>query len=139
MLIKIPATIGRLSRLHTLDISHNRIQTIPSEIFDLKELIVFDFSHNKITEIPQYLTLMLKLEKITAHHNPVTGIPKGSFFFLSHSSESGIKLTFLEILTMGDRNLCAYMKNLMSGEETIFRTKLMILGHHEVGKSSLVK
>jgi uncharacterized protein (TIGR02145 family) len=71
----IPADIGQLTQLRTLNLSGNNITgSIPSSIGNLSELEVFQASNNDLTgAIPEQITQCTELEDIRLQNNNLAG------------------------------------------------------------------
>jgi Leucine-rich repeat (LRR) protein len=95
---EIPAEIGYLTSLETLDLPLNEISEIPAEIGNLSNLKVLDLSYNYISEIPEELGNLSNLEKLDLssnpemieNGNPITSLPD-SLNRLENLKESGEK------------------------------------------------
>lgn len=100
------------SLLH-LDVSYNRLNSLPDTLRVLKVLQVLNLSENRLNSIPAFLATLASLKQFIVAGNPVRGIPK-------------------EIITSGNQDLIVYLKEVMKGVKTIYRSKLMIVGQENV-------
>jgi Leucine-rich repeat (LRR) protein len=57
----MPAVIGSLTRLRTLNVRQNRLHGVPPEIVRLRGLCELDVSHNPLTALPNFLRTMSSL------------------------------------------------------------------------------
>ena len=93
----IPASIGRLSSLHGINMSHNNFtEQIPSQLGNLPWLESLDLSWNHFSgEIPEELTSLTSLAWLNLSYNNLTGrIPQGNQFlsFPNSSFEGNLGL-----------------------------------------------
>lgn len=72
----LQAGIGQLTRLHTLDVSHNRLVSLPAGIGQVANLQVLDLSHNHITHLPVELGQLQCLRKLKLNGNPLVFPPQ---------------------------------------------------------------
>ncbi|KAL2497445.1 LRR receptor-like serine/threonine-protein kinase GSO1 [Abeliophyllum distichum] len=75
-LVRIPPTIGQLSKLYELRLSRNSFSgQIPDEIGQLQNLqSILDLSYNNLTgKIPPSIGTLSKLETLDLSHNQLTG------------------------------------------------------------------
>lgn len=68
----LPAEIGRLQRLRTLDVSGNAMTGVPAEIGRLRDLEVLDLSDNRLTGLPLELGDLTQLRVLDLSGNPVS-------------------------------------------------------------------
>ena len=60
----LPASIGKLTRLTTLDMSYNHLEHLPEEIGMCRHLSTVDLQHNKLLDLPEsigQLTCLVRL------------------------------------------------------------------------------
>ena len=69
----LPASVGRLRALRTLDLSHNRLWRLDSSIGSLSELRQLQLQHNELSDLPDSLLgLCGALEELALHSNAWT-------------------------------------------------------------------
>ena len=66
---KIPAGLGKISKLKKLKLPGNEIAKVPRTVGKLKDLNECDMSRNKIKSIPPTITKANKLERMILKHN----------------------------------------------------------------------
>ncbi|CAG8589899.1 9478_t:CDS:2, partial [Acaulospora colombiana] len=71
----IPDTIGFLHKLTDLKLSKNQLTTIPSSIGSLKKLGTLLLNNNKITELPPEIGQIKTLVNLDIRENPITVLP----------------------------------------------------------------
>ncbi|GMH06619.1 hypothetical protein Nepgr_008459 [Nepenthes gracilis] len=71
----LPDSIGKLSKLLTLDLSENRIVALPTTIGGLLSLTKLDLHANRITELPESIGDILNLVYLDVRGNQLTSIP----------------------------------------------------------------
>ncbi|CAF0816500.1 unnamed protein product [Brachionus calyciflorus] len=116
----ISPIIFEFKNLTHLDLSYQAIKSIPDEIYDLKKLkelilkncILLENLSSKLAELP------LNLIDLTGCISVKTPPP--------------------EIIKRGTSSILSYLRRLSSGKEICKRTKLMLVGLGEAGKTSLM-
>ncbi len=92
----LPAGIGRLTNLITLDLRWNRLTALPTEIGHLTNLTTLDLGHNNLTALPAEIGRLTNLTKLDLRANNLTALP----------AEIG-RLTNLTTLDLWHNNLTA--------------------------------
>ena len=59
----LPASIGQLDKLVTLDLSFNQLETLPPEIGLCRQLSSIDLQHNKLTTLPESVGQLTNLTR----------------------------------------------------------------------------
>ncbi|KAI4321861.1 hypothetical protein MLD38_035193 [Melastoma candidum] len=127
----IPTEIGRLIRLHVLDLSSNNITgTIPSSISGLENIEVLDLSNNDLHgSIPASLDKLTFLSKFSVANNHLTGrVPTGSQFgsFPNSSFE-------------GNPGLCGYLGSTCTVDDGMgTKPNMSSLPWRKVGRTKIV-
>ena len=71
---ELPESIGRLSLLETLDLSHNKLNSLPASMRELSRLRTLSLSHNRLQSLPFGVFNQLKtLRELSASHNAFSG------------------------------------------------------------------
>ncbi len=136
--------------LQTLDLSNNGITNI-SNLKGLKNLTNLVISNNKINDISP-LKELSKLSIIDLQNNNIKNLPAEVFYTLSESlsdfsyfvkdlyrTNIGIENPPIEIITQGKEAIRNYFEEIKKGTVNLFETKLLLVGHPFVGKTSLMK
>ena len=71
----VPAVIGRLSALRTLDLGYNKLTSLPAEIGQLTSLTVLYLSCNKLTSLPAEIGQLTSLKGLSLVENQLTTLP----------------------------------------------------------------
>ncbi|MBN2189504.1 MAG: leucine-rich repeat domain-containing protein [Chitinispirillaceae bacterium] len=71
----LPAAIGGLNELRTLEAKNNSITAIPFELFNCKMLVKLDLASNKITFIPGAIAELKNLETLDLRYNGFGYLP----------------------------------------------------------------
>jgi len=71
----IPAEIGALTKLTTLDLAVNRVTSLPPELGNLVDLTVFEVWANSLTEVPPELGNLTSLTRLQLNLNQLTSVP----------------------------------------------------------------
>jgi internalin A len=128
----VPRSIGQLSRLQDLHLSSNQITAVPGFFGELSELQTLDLRNNRLTTISEELARLKKLVRLFLHGNSGLGLPEEIFGPIAEEVYSRQKEPKppLEIL--------AYLAK-AADSRPLNEAKLILVGHGEVGKTSLVK
>lgn len=117
-IVKIPESIGRLSKIRELNLSFNNITEIPESIGLLTNLRKLDLSGNQIVDLPKGISKLDKLTHLNLNGNPIGDVPP-------------------EIANQGLNGVLNYYINL--GESVpLNEAKMLIVGQGGVGKTFLM-
>ena len=72
----LPDSMGEISNLEILDLSHNFLEILPSTLGQLQNLKVLDLSHNLIKSLPTEIGNCAKLSSLIAVKNLICTLPK---------------------------------------------------------------
>lgn len=72
---KLPAAIGNLEHLVTLDLSKNELSELPPEIFTIKTLKCLKLSENQLSALPAEIGNFNRLQSLTLENNRLTTLP----------------------------------------------------------------
>lgn len=115
-----PPTILEMTHLKILDLSGNLITEIPPAILKLTCLVDLNLKNNHISSLPIFLIQLSNLKYLGVDGNPLKTPPK-------------------EVTKKGLRAILGYLKDLDQGSIQVYRTKLMIVGQENVGKTTIIK
>jgi serine/threonine protein kinase/GTPase SAR1 family protein len=117
----IPSDIGQLTKLKRLHLDNNRLETLPFNLFLLENLEILELQSNQLRKLPSTLANLKKLNVINLDDNPpLKDIPK-------------------PVLLGGAQVLRNFLEETSQRGEFCFRTKLMIVGQENVGKTNLLR
>ena len=68
----VPAEIGRLSALRTLDLTDNQLTSVPAEIWQLTSLTWLHLSGNRLTGVPAEIGQLTSLTELYLCNNQLT-------------------------------------------------------------------
>jgi len=128
----IPNYITQLSNLQNLVLNGNQIGIIPDFVGELSELKMLDLSNNRLTTLSEKLAQLTKLESLFLHGNSGLGIPEEILGPTSAEVNEGGKEP------KSPREILAYVAK-AADARPLNEAKLILVGHGEVGKTSLVK
>jgi serine/threonine protein kinase/GTPase SAR1 family protein len=163
----IDTAIGYLTNLRLLDLSANEIDRLPIEIFTLTNLEVLDVGCNKITSIPSDIGSLHKLKELYLDNNRLETLPFNMFLLesleileLQSNQLRKLPSTLASLVCLRHINLddnpplkdiprpvllggVDILRNFLAETsqrgEYCFRTKLMIVGQENVGKTNLLR
>jgi Leucine-rich repeat (LRR) protein len=90
----LPAALGKLRLLRTLDVSYNSLVTLPRELGQLLELRELNVSCNRLTELdPEIFGRLFRLEACQHEGNPLVAPPQhvladGAYALFRHCCDS---------------------------------------------------
>jgi len=117
----IPSDIGSLRKLRELYLDNNRLETLPFNMFLLEKLEILDLQVNQLRKLPSTLASLTNLRHINLEENPpLKDIPRP------------VLLGPVDILR-------SFLAESAQRGEYCFRTKLMIVGQENVGKTNLLR
>ncbi|KAM2099434.1 hypothetical protein FF1_026738 [Malus domestica] len=93
----LPDSIGKLSRLVSLDLSENRILVLPATIGGLSSLTKLDLHSNRIAQLPDTIGDLLSLVSLDLRANNLTTLP-ATFGRLVHLEELDLSSNRLTVL-----------------------------------------
>ena len=91
----VPAEIGRLSALRTLNLGYNELTSVPAEIGQLTSLEELRLNHNQLTSVPTENGQLTSLTVLYLNGNQLTSVPAeiGQLTSLRELDLSGNELT----------------------------------------------
>jgi len=87
----VPAEIGNLSNLKTLNANNNSLDMLPVEIGNLSNLTILDLSANQLVNIPSEVQNMINLQSLNLHHNSLRIDDSDLLTFLTEKGGSSTK------------------------------------------------
>ncbi|HVM62836.1 MAG TPA: COR domain-containing protein [Verrucomicrobiae bacterium] len=118
-LCALPAAIGNLSHLERLHLRGNLLPTLPPEIGSLVELVELDLRGNPLTTLPVELGNCRKLKTIALSEPARLRFPPG------------------DVAELGTGAILRYLQAAGIGTETVWESKLLLVGEGAVGKTWL--
>lgn len=115
---EVPTEIRHLTFLTELDLSLNQLTVLPPELGNLTDLRAINISYNLIQAIPLYFHRFSKLEYLNIDDLSLSDPPKS-------------------VTDGGWKAIQEYYEDLLDGEPC-YRTKLMLVGQENVGKTTLL-
>jgi internalin A len=138
----LPAELGQLTNLQTLNLGSNRLTSLPSELGHLANLQKLDLYGNRLTSLPAEVGQLTNLRELDLYGNRLTSLPAevGQLTNLRSLKLQGnhqLAKPLLELFPQGTQAILAYLRGLDVAEPR-FEAKLLLVGDPEAGKSSLV-
>ena len=140
-----PKGIEQLVSLRVLDLGDNKIPTIGaqfcSQVTTLTKLLI---DQNLLTTLPDEIGAMTSLLTLNLKQNNILELPL-SFRHLSaldkdfHIDAENIRMPPKEVVKQGCKNIRQFLESLVDGSSPCYRTKLLVVGQENVGKTSLVR
>ena len=75
----MPAEIGQLTKLQTLDLDSNHLSDVPAEIGQLRNLRELDLYRNQLKEVPAAIGHLTNLQKLYLSGNQLSEVPADLF------------------------------------------------------------
>ncbi len=111
--------VGQLRNLKSLRLGYNKLSSLPKEIGLLSNLTRLRFGSNQVTALPSQFSQLTKLNELSLGDNPLQEPP-------------------LSVCKQGIESILRYFADTArSGEEVLWRSKLMLVGQGRVGKTEL--
>lgn len=107
--------------LTTLDISNNRLSNLTKDIGQVSQLKMLNLSGNEIRELPPEMGLLKRLWKLDLDHCPL----EGAVHDLMLQNRSAVEIT-------------GFLNSVLEAECEYSCLNLMLVGTHNVGKTSLL-
>ena len=117
---RIPEPVGSLRQLRFLGLDGNRLTTIPDWIFHLQELQFLSLGDNQLTSLPAGLGALPRLTALDLAGNPDLAVPR-------------------EVLQAGTAAVLTFLRARKGGSAPQWRSKVLVVGEGQVGKTSIVK
>ena len=120
-----------------------RLVEIPQVVFEMKNLTMLDLSNHALKQIPDEIEELKSLSNLVLKNCILLESISSKLGFLpikqlDLESCLSLKTPPLEIVRRGTNSVLSYLKRLLSGTEICKRTKLMLVGLGEAGKTSLM-
>ena len=135
---EIPAWIGELTNLKDLSLSRTGLTEVPGWIADLPELTKLSLSGNKLRDVPDWLGEMPSLTTLS-----LFGIDNPPAAVGPMTSTKGFREQFKKppaaVTAQGSQAVQAFREALREQHEQQWRSKLLILGEAQAGKTTLLK
>jgi internalin A len=74
-LTRLPAEIGRLTKLRSLDLGFNKLSSLPEEFGQLSNLQTLHLFNNKLSSLPAKIGRLTKLRSLDLHNNQLSYLP----------------------------------------------------------------
>ncbi|MEK6261045.1 MAG: COR domain-containing protein [Planctomycetota bacterium] len=75
-LTELPESLGKLTRLQTLNLSNNRLTALPESLGKLTRLQTLNLSINRLTVLPEWLGQLTQLQTLNLSGNHMTALPE---------------------------------------------------------------
>uniref|UniRef100_UPI0014828142 leucine-rich repeat domain-containing protein n=1 Tax=Leptolyngbya sp. BC1307 TaxID=2029589 RepID=UPI0014828142 len=126
-LTELPADIGQLSSLQTLDLSYNQLTELPADIGQLSSLQTLDLSSNQLSSLPKWSRALENLETLDLRGNPLPIPPE----ILGPKESYADPNSALETLGF------YFSLKAEEGSVPLYEAKVILVGEGGAGKTSL--
>ena len=152
-LSSLPPEIAKLQKLTKLSLHKNQLSNLPPEIGKLQNLTTLYLDHNQLNNLPHEIGKLQSLKALHLHHNQLNSLPEtvqNLKNLYSNQDEDddkkglalrGNKFDFPEeVYQKEPQDLIQYILNWQKekNKKPIHEAKVILLGHGEMGKTSLV-
>jgi internalin A len=141
-LTSLPKSLGDLATLTRLDLGSNQLATLPESLGSLTKLTTLNLNSNQLTAVPLWLRDLTTLTEVNMTRNQITTLPRQLSGRLSEGlqlklAENPLADPLPELVARGTAALVAYLDSL---EDAVaqYEAKLLLVGEGNVGKTSLV-
>ncbi len=131
-LTELAESIGQLTSLTSLDLSDNLLTALPESIGQLTSLMSLDLSGNQLTVLPESMAKLTALHRLFLHGNAALGLPPE---VLGPTNDDGDRR---RASPEDPARILDYYFRVRRGRRPLNEAKLILLGHGNVGKTSLV-
>jgi internalin A len=143
LLADLPGWFGALSRLTRLDLGRNRLPHIPGPIAGLRQLRFLGLDGNRLSSIPDWIFHLQELQFLSLGENRLTSLPVGlgalpRLTALDLAGNPDLALP-REVVQAGTAAVLAFLRARKDGSVPQWRSKVLVVGEGQVGKTSIVK
>jgi Leucine-rich repeat (LRR) protein len=131
-LTTLPESFLRLTNLQRLDLSDTEIRKLPPVVLQLRRLITLDLSNNGLTELPEGLRMLTQLKELHLHSNESLNLPREILGSRSHETSP-------ENPPVAAERILEYYFRTRGAPRPLNEAKLVLVGFGGVGKTSLVR
>jgi internalin A len=131
-LAELPAEIGKLSQLKILTLDSNRLETLPPAIGNLVNLQELHLFKNQLVSLPESLRELPSLRCLTLHKNGTLNLPPE---VLGPTRREIVKNS---AIPAKPPEILEYYFRTQRARRPLNEARLILVGHGEVGKTSLV-
>ena len=143
-LTTLPPEIGLLLKLKNLDLTYQGFEHLPPEIGKLTALKRLILYACYLESLPPEIGKLSRLKHLELGNNPIRELPVE----LGHCSDKlviggldSIHLSFppMDVASLGTSAILRYLRAVEQGEETVWESKVLIVGEGAVGKTRLYR
>ncbi|GAM26449.1 hypothetical protein SAMD00019534_096240 [Acytostelium subglobosum LB1] len=135
--------LPHLPLLSKLDISNNRLETLPFDLAQFPQLKELFMSDNCLSELPSTIGLLPELTRLNIRRNKISVLPiimsRLDNLIALELDYNPITTPPREIVHQGARATVEYLRDLVKGNERLYKMKLLVVGQENVGKTTLLK
>jgi len=142
-LTELPAELGELRQLQELHLSGNQLTELPSELSNLKQLQTLVLSDNCLVELPTEFESLQSLDSLYLYGNEALNLPAELVgpvaADLSVEGGEAITVSFSTKVPAEPSEILDYYFRTRGEPRPLNEAKLILVGHGEVGKTSIVE
>ena len=76
---QLPASIGQLRQLASLDCSYNQLEHLPAQLGECRQLVQLDLQHNKLIDLPPEIGNLTQLARLGLRYTNIFCYPANIF------------------------------------------------------------
>ena len=77
---QLPASIGQLRQLASLDCSYNQLEHLPAQLGECRQLVQLDLQHNKLIDLPPEIGNLTQLARLGLRYTNIFLLPSKYFY-----------------------------------------------------------
>nr|CRH07284.1 Conserved protein of unknown function. Containing small GTP-binding domain and Leucine-rich repeat (LRR) domain [Candidatus Magnetococcus massalia] len=141
---QLPDELTQLSQLQELSLHDNRLSTLPDSLNQLEQLETLLLAGNQIRTLPESFAQLPALKRLDLSRNRITDLPPelGGLRHLAwldlRDNRLPVPASLLADVQEPAKIIEGYHRALASERRPLHEAKLMVLGDHDTGKSTLL-
>jgi GTPase SAR1 family protein len=141
-LSEFPEGFDQLTRLTSLTLAFNPVKYLPPSLFKLKGLRTLQILHMNLLSLPPEIGNLTSLSSLSIDQNPLTELPVAlarctQLRDLNVRRLKSLRFPPGDVVELGGDAVLRYLREAAHGQETVWESKLLLVGEGTVGKTWL--